>query len=150
MKSIVKGSLLTLTLAGGFLFGTVSLAEPGQQPDPSAMVQRHTEKLGLEDATAEIVASTLLDARKQKQALRTEAKEQVKSLHTAVESGNKKGMISAMNSLEDIKDELDSLKEETASTVKSYLTVEQQAKMTLHHIHKRHRKKQRARDRQQR
>ena len=63
MKRLLQISALTLTLAGGYV-ATAAVAGPGAPADAQTMVDRLTEKLGLDEGTAQDVASTLLTVRK--------------------------------------------------------------------------------------
>jgi len=110
------------------------------------MVQRLTEKLGLDQQTAEEVADTLSAAKEQKRAIRQNVKSEAQALKSALDAGDEKGMSKALRNLESAKADMQDLRAETAASIKSRLTVEQQAKMTLHKL----RKKQRAKRSHQR
>ncbi len=140
MKRLFALSALTLTLACGYIANTVALADPGQSPDPEVMIQRLIDKLGLEEVTAQDVTDTLLAAHEQGQALQATAKTEIRALKTGLVAGDEQAMIDAMNGLQAIKQDKNALQESTVEALQSFLTVEQQAKMTLHHLRKKHQK----------
>jgi hypothetical protein len=146
MKRLLNLSALTLTLALGYMAGTVALAGPGQSPDPEVMIQRLGDSLGVDEATAEDVTDTLLAAHEQGQTLRAQVKAEAEALRAALGAGNERAMPKAMIGLAEIKQDALALQEETSAMVKSFLTVEQQAKMTLHHLHKKHQQERALRD----
>ena len=102
-------------------------------------MERLTEHLGLDQATAEDVVEALKASREQKKALRESVKADAQALKSALDAGDEGAMLDAMANLESAKAEMQALKEETAETLKSLLTVEQQAKLTLHHLRKKRR-----------
>ena len=146
MKRLLQISALTLTLAGGYV-ATAAVAGPGAPADAQTMVDRLTEKLGLDEGTAQDVASTLQSSREQKKAIRSTVKTEAQALKAALEAGDKKGMRRSMDNLAAAKDEMRELKEQTADRIKAQLTVEQQAKWTLHQMRKKRRAQKARRDR---
>jgi len=147
MKRLVTLSALTLTL--GLSAGTAALAGSGHSPDPQVMIQRLTEHLDLKKSAAQEMTEILLAAHQDGEAVRAAVKSEARALKEALNAGDEQGMLDAMSELSAIKTEATALKEETATAVKSLLTVEQQAKLALHHMHKRHLAETALRDRRQ-
>jgi hypothetical protein len=144
MKRLLTLSALTLTVA---LAGSAAIAGSGHGPDPEAMLERLSEHLELDRSTAKEMSQVMLEAHEEGEAVRATVKAEAQALKTALDAGDEQGMQDAMAGLEAAKREAIALKEETAATVKSLLTIEQQAKMTLHHLHKRHIEEQALRER---
>lgn len=135
MKRLLTLSALTLTVA---LAGTAAIAGSGHSPDPEVMIERLSEHLELDNSTAKQMTRVMLKAHEEGQAVRETVRAEVQALKSSLDDGDEQGMLDAMAGLEAAKHEAVALKEETATTVKSLLNVEQQAKMTLHLLHKRH------------
>jgi len=144
MKRLYTVSALMLVVGVGLGTTLSAVAQPGaaRQPDSARLVQRLIDGLGLEKDVAVDVANTFSDAHEQGEALRASAKTEVMALRDAVDADDQEAMIAAMQNLETIKADADALKLETKENIWSMLNTRQQAQLTLHHIHKQHRKNQ--------
>ena len=121
------------------LAGSMAVANPGMEPDPQQMVERLQQGLGLSADEASEVAEVMLTTHELRKALRQDVGREARALKAALDAGDEAAMLDAMAALEDLKAEGEAIQQETRAQLQALLTVEQQAKMTLHHLHKRHR-----------
>ena len=137
MKRFVQCSLLTLTLAAG-----VAVANSGADSDEKFQqrVEKLSESLGLELEAAQGIVETIHAAKEQKTSLRLQVKEEGIALGAALEAGDEKGMVAAMDNIESIREELRAVKAQTREAIEAELTIEQRAKVTLRKMKRKKRK----------
>ena len=107
------------------------------EPDADEIALHLAERLGLSDELALDVAERLVAMRTDGQALKQRARAEAEALAAAVEAGDEKQMKASMKGLERIREDGESLKDALTDDLKSMLTVEQQAMMTLLHMERR-------------
>lgn len=139
MKRLAQLSILGLSLTGGYFATSAAFASPDRSQSPQALVERLTEKLGLDPGTAEQVAQIMSESKAQKKSVRETVRSEAQALKAAYDAGDEKGMAKAMDKLDDAKDDLRAIKMDTRERISAQLTVEQQAKLVLHKMSKKRR-----------
>lgn len=120
------------------LLGVGSAVAGRPAPDPSAadIVERLTTHLDMDAAAAANVADAMLASRAEVEPLRDAMRTSAKALRAAIEAGDTAAMQAEMDQMQSIKADLEAIKVSTQQAVLGEMTVEQAAKWTLHHLHK--------------
>ena len=139
MKRLLQLSIVGLTLGTGYLATASAFAGPDGARSPQAIVERLTEKLGLDPGTAEDVAEIMLESKAQKKSIRESVRAEAKALKAAYEAGDERGMQKSMDKMADAKEELQAIKKDTRERISAQLTVEQRAKIVLNKMDKKRR-----------
>jgi len=115
-------------------------AGPGDAPTDrptERRVEHLAERLQLDASTAEEVAGILARSHHEVEQVKTDAKTVAQTLRDAVEAGDEGTMASAMAELKRIKADAEAIQDATQEELEALLTVEQQARLTLLHLHRR-------------
>jgi len=106
-------------------------------PDRQQLAAQLGERLQLDPATADAVAQLLAARHQEGQLIKEDAKAQAQLLEEAIDAGDTASMEAAMAELDRLKADADALHQATQAELRDLLTVEQQAKLTLHHLRRR-------------
>lgn len=105
-------------------------------PEPEAVADRLTERMGLAQEDADAVAAILMTAKEEIAALRAQVKEQAQALKSAKDAGDEKAMRKTLSELRRTRRSMEQVRQSAEDDVFDLLTVEQQAMWTLAHLHR--------------